>query len=441
MTTANPLEEVLSAALDLIKAACSVTDGRPGPVRQCQTVSKTNGVFSYGTRHVVVWTDFTPLALGNAAVGKSAERLGALLLKHREVGTTLLPRTFPNTMQPSGNERWMGWAVGSPLLSHYYAASQTGSFNATAATQAVALIPTALRRTSAKRQLWAPLHGVELPSSEFRLADDTTIRALSDDEVAGIYFDPHLHAGPLGQADVMYLKAVVLHDYSVPLDGPVDTSPALGRVQALVTALRLMTGHGVRLFSWKDYSVDPFLDNGYLALSPGSADASTGPAVSLSAEDLDSLRNIWIGVQQVAQRHSNLALALTRFDSAMTRAPSDDRLVDAWIALESLFTPDSNAELSYRASIRIPAYLGGDAKERLARHGMVKDSYGLRSKIVHGNLAAAKLRPEQTQLIDGTVDLLRRSLLRAVTEGSLDAAAIDRKLLCSADIGEPERTS
>ncbi len=429
MTTANPLDEVLSAALDLIKAACILTAGKPGPVRQRQTVSKTDGRYSYGTADVVVWTDFTPLALGNAAAGKAAERLGALLLEHPAIGRALLPRTYPNRMQPMGNERWMGWAVGSPLLNHYYATAQTGAFCATPAAQAVALIPAALKRTSAKRQLWAPLHGVEMPLSEFRLAEDTTIRALSDDEVAGIFFDPDVHAGPLGQADAMDLKAVVLHDYSVPLEDPLDTSHALKRVQALVTALRLMTGHGVRLFSWKDYSVDPFLDRGFMAMSPASADASTGPSVSLSGESLDSLRDVWVGVQQAAQNHPNLALALSRFDSAMTRAPSGDRLVDAWIALEALFTPDSNAEIAYRASIRIPAYLGGDADERLSRHKMVKDSYSLRSKIVHGVPAAATLRPEQTRLIDGTIDLLRRSLLRAVRDGALEAAAIDRSLL------------
>lgn len=330
----------------------------------------------------------------------------------------------------------MGTPVGSSILNRYYATARSGAYAEAAADLAVAVIPAALKRSAARRRLWAPIHGVALSVPEFRLADDTAIRELSDADVADIQSDPDLRFAGHEERHAMELRAVVLHEYAVPLSGPLDTSPALRRVEALVTTMRLLTGHRATLFSSNDYSLDPFLDaTSSLLLAPERSTPADGVPIVLSAQILNSLRATWPAVQSLAQNHPNLALALKRFDSAMTRSPAADRLLDAWIGLEALFLSESNAELSYRASIRIPAYLGGSTDERLACHKMVKDSYSLRSKIVHGNPASAKLRPEQTQLVEVTVDLLRRSLLRAVTEGGLDAAAIDRRLLCGPEAG------
>jgi hypothetical protein len=64
------------------------------------------------------------------------------------------------------------------------------------------------------------------------------------------------------------------------------------------------------------------------------------------------------------KKRAALGLAVRRFGSTYDRVTDDDRLIDAWIALEALFLPDGNQELTYRAAMRMARFLGADSAER-----------------------------------------------------------------------------
>lgn len=86
--------------------------------------------------------------------------------------------------------------------------------------------------------------------------------------------------------------------------------------------------------------------------------------------------------------HSSVAsdadLPFRRWFSAADRINDDDRLIDYWIGLESLFSPDSSQEVKFRASLRIAAYLGNTAAEREQIYQDMRHSYDWRSAVVHG---------------------------------------------------------
>jgi hypothetical protein len=106
-----------------------------------------------------------------------------------------------------------------------------------------------------------------------------------------------------------------------------------------------------------------------------------------------------------------LSLAVRRFDDSYYRKRPDDRLIDLWIALETLFLQTDEGELRFRAALMIARYVGASQEARLKIFKDVKASYDLRSKLVHG---AVKPRDKLAELVDRTGEILRLALLRCL---------------------------
>jgi hypothetical protein len=107
-----------------------------------------------------------------------------------------------------------------------------------------------------------------------------------------------------------------------------------------------------------------------------------------------------------------LAFAIQRFNLCDERAFDDDRLVDSWIALESLLSKsDEGGDLSYRVALRLATLLGDSPADRQAIRGLAKRSYALRSKVVHGIPPEKRTKKLQAgDLASETEDLLRKTL-------------------------------
>jgi hypothetical protein len=121
------------------------------------------------------------------------------------------------------------------------------------------------------------------------------------------------------------------------------------------------------------------------------------------------------------------SMAFSRFDEAYWRHKREDRLIDAWIALESLFMPDVDPrEATYRLALRIAYFLGRTPQERLTIDKDVRDSYKLRSDVVHGR---SYKQPDLGAATEKTLGYLR-AILRALLlqEGELDVERIDRAI-------------
>lgn len=92
---------------------------------------------------------------------------------------------------------------------------------------------------------------------------------------------------------------------------------------------------------------------------------------------------------------------------------AEDRLIDAWIALEALFSGSGErTEISYRLSVRIAALLGTQG-DRQALLTQMKKSYAVRSKIVHGAVA----KGDSALTLEYTEEHLRDALRRGLDPG------------------------
>jgi len=112
------------------------------------------------------------------------------------------------------------------------------------------------------------------------------------------------------------------------------------------------------------------------------------------------------------EKDRRFELAMSRFVGAYEKPYGGDRLIDYWIALESLLIPEkSTTELSYRASLR-GACLLTETHNRARVFSQLRESYEVRSKFVHGipNKVDA-------DIVVTTEEYLRKILLRCLHSG------------------------
>ena len=132
-------------------------------------------------------------------------------------------------------------------------------------------------------------------------------------------------------------------------------------------------------------------------------------ADALVDEDLDEISR-WSDL--IENRYdSSLDLAVRRTLSSIASRPEPgDALVDAVIALESLFGTGSG-EIAFRVSAAVAWLLESDPVRRQARHGEVNKLYGLRSDVVHGkHVNQTKLYSSRLAASQLATDCLRKLL-------------------------------
>ncbi|HZG18149.1 MAG TPA: hypothetical protein VE710_24545 [Candidatus Bathyarchaeia archaeon] len=99
-------------------------------------------------------------------------------------------------------------------------------------------------------------------------------------------------------------------------------------------------------------------------------------------------------------------LAYNRYMLSLEKEGWEDRLLDLWIALESLFVPDGKkGEIMYKLRLRIAYYFGENLEERKRISDFIKRSYNHRSEIVHSGKQLGNELKEEIRLL--------RSLARA----------------------------
>jgi hypothetical protein len=167
----------------------------------------------------------------------------------------------------------------------------------------------------------------------------------------------------------------------------------------------------------------------------------------------------WLDVYQnqlkpVLYDHSSdlanaLKVAMDFFASSHESTTSEERLINLMVALEALFSPEDNKELSYRIRQYASQLIGDSTDERHEIFTKLGKLYSLRSQIVHGTLDINKYREDTLVPPDSTLDLIsivRRGILRLLVlflrgrrilrknkgvdsiHGELDRAALDESL-------------
>jgi len=195
-----------------------------------------------------------------------------------------------------------------------------------------------------------------------------------------------------------------------------------------------------------------FNDLGAMGVEFGH-DQFTGPEkYVVKIDDAERLRTFWTAVSPVVPEHFYWApsgttytpqgIAFVRYSDALENGPSEKRIANAVMGLESLLLGGAgeHSELSYRLGMRAAKLLGFCGCNPTRIRDVLRDAYGVRSTFVHGdNLGDRQKRKLQTKygseadLVREVLDYLRRaivlSLLMNVAKkdliAQLDSALVD----------------
>jgi len=236
-----------------------------------------------------------------------------------------------------------------------------------------------------------------------------------------------------------------------------QSSPAvLNSVDLFLAALRLSTGidTGVaQIFAFpKGWAASYYCDLPTLygfncRRYPNHFDNfgwSTGKGAMVTLAQLAEVAELYRKL--IARDERQIAIAISRLNTCMTRDDDTDGLLDAVIGLEVLLGDDDKQWLMYKLSMRAAALLSyakrGDPKQVLKD---VKQVYGLRSALVHGSnkkvpktVDTDPLRPHAAGRNLATN--LLRTILSVLIEHPkfLDPLKIDSELMLGIPSASPE---
>ncbi len=101
-----------------------------------------------------------------------------------------------------------------------------------------------------------------------------------------------------------------------------------------------------------------------------------------------------------------ISVPLRRLNFAYERPLLEDKLIDYVIAFEALFFKSGESgELTHKLAVRVARLLSQTYEERAAIHKEMKDIYGIRSKIVHGEVTTIS-----REVVTKAEGILRKSL-------------------------------
>lgn len=118
-------------------------------------------------------------------------------------------------------------------------------------------------------------------------------------------------------------------------------------------------------------------------------------------------------------RDGNVRTAVDASIRALTEQGWTLRFLIFWLVTEGLFGPEDGREITYRLAQRVALFLEEDGDKARKLFVDVKESYGWRSKVVHG-LRLSKLTQEKANSLLSDLELLiRRSLIAVLSKEEL----------------------
>jgi hypothetical protein len=287
--------------------------------------------------------------------------------------------------------------------------------------------------------LRVPVRGISIPDGPHQLSDKVLIRRADDDFKLKLWAAHGPGANPfsaLSESDAVVIRgfdAVIEMTYAIERDGWALAPSIAEEIDRIITALRVYGARRLAIPLRWTQGPPEFESFGRGQASVLVQDRSAldrawrrGSEISLDARRARELHR-WIANFGKRAADDALMFAIQHFNLCDERTSDDDRLVDAWIALEALFsTKRERGAIAYRTALRLATLLGRTAQDRQKIRDLVGLSYGLRSEIVHGTPVDKRPRKfaRAAEITSQTEDLLRETLRLWVHSGYGDSQSV-----------------
>lgn len=164
-----------------------------------------------------------------------------------------------------------------------------------------------------------------------------------------------------------------------------------------------------------------------LEIEPRILEAGDDAVSKLQLDHLGWVKSVWPRTAELLRACPPLNMALRAADACTIRGRPASALLMAWGALEELFAP-SRAELRFRVSAHIAAYLEPAGPKRLELFKEVADLYNTRSKAAHS------AQSTEIGALVGSFVILRNALIQMIDKGAVPTQAeLERLLFCGGE--------
>ena len=145
--------------------------------------------------------------------------------------------------------------------------------------------------------------------------------------------------------------------------------------------------------------------------------------VQLSDTHLQTIRTLYAGLTQLpTDTWQRLRIPIDRWVKAMAEDNPIDQIIDLGIALECLYVPDSQGEVSFRFALHGAWHLGKHKAEREALRTELKEIYLARSDVVHtGRLKGKRAKPsfDVSHLVARAQELCWQGITSVIEAGAI----------------------
>lgn len=277
---------------------------------------------------------------------------------------------------------------------------------------------------------------VNLSMDEFPITSDLSLRKIKDNEISQWFNTSSVFNSPTLPNDRFGDLQFAIESSST-YDPTQNTGPEINNEdEYLLSNLIGLIMNNEVIIVLIDRVVDSVVQHGFRGITWSNSfhPFTLSPKSIINETEAKKIQDYW----QKLKGHPDsdkIKMALRRWLTAYQRLQGEDAIIDYWIALESLFLTDGNQELGFKASLRIAEFIGSEIEDKIIKKDDIfenmKDSYNIRSKVVHGSFKKngkdlEKLR-KFTKL---TRDYLRLAILKIIdTNTKFDPACIDIELL------------
>lgn len=129
---------------------------------------------------------------------------------------------------------------------------------------------------------------------------------------------------------------------------------------------------------------------------------SFGEKCNFDEGETESLREVY---NQIVSSDKKVQIGINRLKYATERNSDEDKVIDCFIGLESIFLKSDNTEVTFKISLRIAKTLESIPEKQQELFDFIKRMYKVRSKVAHGN--EVKLISIDIKRLE---DVLRRSV-------------------------------
>ncbi|MBT2119751.1 hypothetical protein KK141_21710 [Dyella sp. LX-66] len=290
---------------------------------------------------------------------------------------------------------------------------------------------------STEKPLYAGLSGLELSSDEYDLGNDLLLRKtyahLMCQRILAFKEPPQpgaAHPGPWlpssgSDAFNMRTEIVVPESYQHPRLSRFDVA------KTIVGLIRIFVNPEVSMIFSSEHPLASFpeLDKSGTALKGSVVEVlprhfGLRLVEPMSMEDLDWVKNNWAAAANLRASSSEFAFAMDVLDIGQFIPSTAMALVSIWGALEAIFSP-AMAELKFRVSSMIAAYMEPPGDERLAHQKKIGKLYDMRSAAAHG-----KPKHGNDDLL-ASFELLRIVLIKIIERKAVPSKEdLERALFC-----------